>query len=318
MPDMESFARHALTAYDIEVRHLRSISTDWNATFRVETADGVAYALRVYLASRRTDDEVRSELEWLEALGTVSQVNVPRPLRSRDGSLFVRAEDEDGTEQRRVAIFTWIPGAPLGDEPDPALVAAFGEATARLHEHGRTFGSVEGLRTWDSPFIHGERSLLDPNADVIEPPDRRVFELAATAARAEIARLAETTERPRILHGDLHHDNVFAEGDDVWILDFDDCLLGWPVQDLGVTMWEVGEDQATWPYRDAFRAGYERVALWPERRPGQIDVFAANRGLLKADDAVRESVGVDLLRARSSVRRHADAIAWFLERDGST
>jgi Ser/Thr protein kinase RdoA (MazF antagonist) len=238
----------------------------------------------VYLVSRRTDEEVRSELEWLEALGTVSQVNVPRPLRSRDGSLFVRAEDEDGTGLRRVAIFTWVPGAPLGDEPDPVLVSAFGEATARLHEHGRTFGSVEGLRTWDSPLIHGERSLLDPNADVIEPPDRRVFELAATAARAEIARLAgddRTASDPA--RGSASRQRL-RRGDDVWILDFDDCLLGWPVQDLGVTMWEVGEDQATWPYRDAFRAGYERVAIWPERRPGQIDVFAANRGLLKADD----------------------------------
>jgi hypothetical protein len=54
------------------------------------------------------------------------------------------------------------------------------------------------------------------------------------------------------------------------------------VQDLGVTMWEVGEDEVTWPYRDTLRAGYERIAPWPERRPGQIDAFAANRGLVKS------------------------------------
>ncbi|HEX9122381.1 MAG TPA: phosphotransferase [Actinomycetota bacterium] len=311
----ERLARRALDAYALDAARLSLISADWNCTFRLDTTDGHAYALRVYLPLRRRDDEIRSELAWLESLAGVPRLQVPQPLRSRDGSLFVEAEDEAIAERRRVAVFTWVPGRRLGDEPDPSLVSAFGECVARLHEHGRSFRAVQGLRTWDSPFPYGGGSLFDEaNAVLVRPSERVVFERAASAAAGGIERLRATGERPRIVHGDLHQDNVFVDGDELWFLDFDDCLLAWPVQDLGVTMWEVGEDEATWPYRDALRAGYERIAPWPERWPGQIDVFAANRGLLKVDDTLRERDGRTDADVIASVRRHAEAIGWFLER----
>jgi Ser/Thr protein kinase RdoA (MazF antagonist) len=119
-----------------------------------------------------------------------------------------------------------------------------------------------------------------------------VFERAFDAAREAITRLQRAGEPPRIVHGDLLPDNVFVDRKRLWFIDFDDCALGWPVQDLGVLMWEVGEDEMPWPYRDAFRAGYQRVASWPERWPGEIDTFAACRGLNKAD----HGVGCGMLR----------------------
>jgi hypothetical protein len=79
-------------------------------------------------------------------------------------------------------------------------------------------------------------------------------------------------------------------------------------------MWEVGEDEATWPYRDALRAGYERIATWPERFPGEIDVFAAARGLRKADDVVTRRGATGEAELRESVHRHAEAVDWFLRR----
>ena len=69
-----------------------------------------------------------------------------------------------------------------------------------------------------------------------------------------------------------------------------------------------------WPYRDELRAGYERVAAWPERWPGEIDVFAAARGVRKADDVVARRGTTDEAELLESVHRHAEAIDWFLRR----
>jgi Ser/Thr protein kinase RdoA (MazF antagonist) len=81
---------------------------------------------------------------------------------------------------------------------------------------------------------------------------------------------------------------VFVDGHRVWLLDFDDCQVAWPVQDIGVTFFEIGEDEERLPVRRrAFRRGYERVAPWPERHPGEIDVFAASRGLLRINYLVQ-------------------------------
>jgi Ser/Thr protein kinase RdoA (MazF antagonist) len=179
--------------------------------------------------------------------------------------------------------------------------------------HGRSFDGADGLRVWDRCFPHGGGALFDDgNADVVEPASRSVFERARAATEAAIERLRRG-EPPRIVHGDLHQDNVLVDDDDLWFIDFDDCALAWPVQDIGVSMWEIGEDEATWPLREAFREGYERVAPWPERRPGEVATFAAWRALLKADDSVRTRAEQDMA---VYVQRRADAIANLLDSAG--
>lgn len=307
----DRFASEALGSYALEVETLALVADDWNTTFEAETATGDVYAVRVYLPDRRSDDEIRTEVAWLEALSAGGVVLVPDPVRAKDGSPFVRVAD--GDTSWRVAVFQWVSGDKLGDDPPPRLVSAFGEGVARLHAHGRSFEGADGLRTWDRSFPHGGGALFDDgNADVVEPASRSVFERARAATEAAIERLRRD-EPPRIVHGDLHQDNVLVEDDDLWFIDFDDCALAWPVQDIGVSMWEIGEDEATWPLRDAFRDGYERVASWPERRPGEIATFAAWRALLKADDSVRTRAERDMA---AYVQRRADAIANLLDRAG--
>jgi Ser/Thr protein kinase RdoA (MazF antagonist) len=308
----DPFARlafDALRAYVLDVERVTLVADDWNATFRAESAAGETYAVRVYLPHRRSDDEIRTEVAWMEALAADGSTRVPRPLRAADGSAFVRVDGSGGS--RRVAVFSWAPGERLGDDPPARLVSAFGEGVARLHQHGRSFDGVRGLRTWDRPFPHGGGAVFDDaNADVVEAGARGVFERATRATEAAIQRLRRD-EPPRVVHGDLHQDNVLVDDIGLWFIDFDDCALAWPVQDIGVSMWELADDEATWPLRGAFREGYEAIAPWPERRAGEIDTFAAWRALLKADDSVRTRAEPDVA---AHVRRRADAIAGLLDR----
>jgi len=89
----EALARRALERYELDVVRLTLIADDWNRTFKVETAAEDTFALRVSLPLPRSDDEIRIELAWLEDLAAASGVRVPRPVRSKEGSLFVEAED---------------------------------------------------------------------------------------------------------------------------------------------------------------------------------------------------------------------------------
>ena len=109
---------------------------------------------------------------------------------------------------------------------------------------------------------------------------------------------------------EMHWLDALARESDV--RDFDDSLVGWPVQDLGITWFALegrdGFDELTL----AFREGYERVAPWPEREPGEIATFAADRCLVLANYQVQDHDPKYLAQAPEDIKRYAKKIERFL------
>jgi hypothetical protein len=67
---LRRLALAALQQYDLPVRRVRLITNDLNGIFRLDTAGGERYMLRVSLpgATGHSLAEIRSEMIWLEAL----------------------------------------------------------------------------------------------------------------------------------------------------------------------------------------------------------------------------------------------------------
>lgn len=85
-------------------------------------------------------------------------------------------------------------------------------------------------------------------------------------------------EPMRIIHGDLHQWNVRNKRGVLSPIDFEDLMLGWPVQDIATTLYYFdSKDFAR--LRNAFQEGYTRHSPWPEQLAGEIDSFIAARGL---------------------------------------
>ena len=101
---------------------------------------------------------------------------------------------------------------------------------------------------------------------ILGPRERALMHRALEATEAAIARL-RAAEPPRILHADLHEENLFVDGSVVGVLDFDDSLVGWPVQDLGITWFALEGRDGFEELTVAFREGYERVVPGPSASP---------------------------------------------------
>jgi Ser/Thr protein kinase RdoA (MazF antagonist) len=302
-----------LDAYDLDVVALSLISNDWNCVFRVDLADGSHRVLRVSLPGRRTHAEVEGEMAWLAALAD-GPLRVPRPVRTRTGALVVDAAVDGVPEARVCVVFGWIEGVRLAEAMTPVHVGAFGEAIARLHGQAETFRAPPGMKTWDSayPFLETEVLFDDRFAAIVGAADRHVFARARAQSIDAIARL-RIAEGPRMLHADLHEDNAFVQPDgSIAVLDFDDSMLGWPVQDLGITVWALTSHSAFDELERALRQGYERVAAWPEREAGEVRVFAASRSLMMANYVVQDHDPAYRSRAPAMVREEAEAIERLL------
>ena len=292
-------AEAALERYDLRVRSLRLITNEFNAVFRVDLDDDT-FVLRVNLPNRRSLAEIEAEMRWLNALATGTDVGVPSPVLAAGGDLVVTVSAPGIPERRHCVLFRWIGGVDLAARMTDANVTELGALTAQLHLHALAFDAPEGLRRWDNPFpLDDHHVLLDDG--VASASDRATFATALERIEAVLERLSE--ERPRMIHGDLHQDNIRLSNGRMFAIDFDDSLLGHLVQDIGVTFWNLQEEPNYEGLRHAFRIGYERHASWPEHRPGDIDTFAADRALMLIDYALQTTTPADAADTRNFIRK---------------
>jgi Ser/Thr protein kinase RdoA (MazF antagonist) len=102
----------------------------------------------------------------------------------------------------------------------------------------------------------------------------------------------------------------------VRVLDFDDPSIGWPVQDLGVMWFALAGREDLGSLAAAFREGYERAAIWPERGPDEVATFAAARALDLANYQVQDHDPRYLADAPRAVERYAATIDRLLNGSG--
>jgi Ser/Thr protein kinase RdoA (MazF antagonist) len=280
---LRALALNALTHYDLEITRLRLVSNDMNGIFRIDTCDGRKFILRVTLPEGgHTLDHVCAEMDWLAALARDTDLSVPCPLPARDGRLVVTAAAAGVPQPRMCEIFSWVPGKNLAEDMSPANISKLGELMARLHNHALDYHPPAGLSLlrFDHPFPFPEPVVLfDALYENLFPPGRRAaFEQVIAWAGESIERLIASGEPMRILHGDLHQWNVRLARGVLSPIDFEDLMMGWPVQDIATTLYYFPAESYS-ELKDAFQEGYTRHSAWPERHPGEIESFIAERGV---------------------------------------
>ena len=85
--------------------------------------------------------------------------------------------------------------------------------------------------------------------------------------------------RAHLLHGDLQSGNVMVHRHAVTLIDFQDLIWGFDVQDVSIALLAVEQHGDIGSWADAFRAGYEAVRPWPDTDPDTDAALRAARHL---------------------------------------
>ncbi len=289
---LRGLADEALTHYDLDVKRLRLIALQRNTTFRVDTTDRQAFALRIGAGASRSEVDVATELAWLDALTKDPSISAARPVRNRKRRLMTRVWQDGVPEQRICVLFEWMPGQPIGELASPVDYEMLGELAALLHEHGArwTPGRLR-LRplVWDRVFYYPDDpvGLYDGRFRRVMTPERTeiVREVEARAGK-ELARLHKKV--PLImLHGGLQPWNVHLHGGRLHVRDFENVMWGAPVQDLAITLFHSRRLDNYDKLLLAFVDGYRSVREWPVEYEGQVLLLMAARSVMLINYVLR-------------------------------
>ena len=284
---MGALARAALPLWNLQDSELELIKYRENGVFRIVTPHGERYALRIHRHAYHSDAELRSELQWMEALNDHG-IFVPTLVPTPAGQPFELVQVDEVPEARQVDVFEWVDGEQLGSVEEgmnePHAVAdnyrTIGQLSARLHNQATSWQAPEGFtrHAWDVDGLVGEEPFWGPFWELAALTDEeRALLLEArervrqdlTAYHADPA----NAERYSMIHADCVAENLMVEGDHVRLIDFDDAGFGWHLFELATALYfEMGEPHFTEAY-GALVAGYREHRSLPDEQLAQMPLF---------------------------------------------
>lgn len=83
-----------------------------------------------------------------------------------------------------------------------------------------------------------------------------------------------------LIHGDLYYWNVHYFRGELYVIDFEDINLGYPVQDIAVTLSYGRSLDGYSDWKAAFKQGYRSVREWPMENERTIETLIAARSVM--------------------------------------
>lgn len=280
--DIVSAEALAHYGFSDEVRH-ELITLSENATYRVDDpGTGRTGILRVHRQDYHSLRSILSELDWIAALHD-SPVNTNTTVPTETGDR-VYVTEVDGSE-RYAVMFEVMPGVePDGTVLHPTSFRTLGAITAHLHLHSRAWAPPPGFRrfSWDWTNTLGEQPRWGRWQDGIgiEEADLRLFGDAAELIRTKLEAYGDGPDRFGLVHADLRLANLLVEGDQVNVIDFDDCGHSWFMYDFGTAVSFIEHDQRLPEWQEAWLEGYRSVTDLPKEDEDMLATFVMLRRLL--------------------------------------
>ncbi|SEM25823.1 Ser/Thr protein kinase RdoA involved in Cpx stress response, MazF antagonist [Xaviernesmea oryzae] len=256
---------------------LRLLTISENATFLFDDrSQARKLIVRVHRPDYHTQDEILSELAWIDALRRDGVVETPKPVAAADGSLL--QSFSDGMSQRYAVAFDHMSGREPDAEADRAAwYETLGEINARLHQHSRAWSRPQRFtrKIWDFDRIIGDGAHWGDwrQALGLTAQGRAVLERAHTLLQSQTKAYGYGADRFGLVHCDMRAANLLVEGDRLGVIDFDDCGLSWFAYDFAAAISFIEHEPSVPELMAAWLEGYRRTAPLAAEHAAALPMF---------------------------------------------
>jgi Ser/Thr protein kinase RdoA (MazF antagonist) len=223
------------------------------------------FVLRLTPNSERTKLQILAELDFMQYLLN-NNFPVPEIISSQDGNL-IEEYNTDGRTYLGVA-FQKCPGVhyEINELPE-TLTVIWGQLVARFHELSQTYKpkSTRKRKTWADDVMN-ILNWLPEN-------DFQIKELLLN--QAEEINSYPKDEHYGLIHYDLELDNILWNGNNYYVIDFDDATYYHYIADIACAIDEsrFEKPEIREMIQRNFLTGYQRIRDLPPNWQEQFDCF---------------------------------------------
>ena len=283
-------AHDALRFWDIEDADIELIKYRENAVFSITTGRGERYALRIHRNGYHTDAELRSELQWIQALAGEG-IDVPQIVPAVSGELMVTLDARSPLGHRQIDLFEWLDGRQLGSveagvQGETASIQktyrTVGMIAARLHNQASVWQLPPGFarQAWDEEGITGEQPIWGRFWELaaLSGEEKRLLEKARARIHDDLIAYGKSGRTYSLIHADFTPENLLLEGDHIYLIDFDDAGFGWHLFEIATSLYFIFGEEYFDAARDAVIEGYRACRSLPDEQLAYLPMFFVARG----------------------------------------
>jgi Ser/Thr protein kinase RdoA (MazF antagonist) len=269
---LRHLAMVGLSHYDLNDPQITYHGFETNLMFRVTTAVGERFMLRLAYPGWRALADLQSEALWVNALTRETDIPVPEILPGRSGELVLTPSTPEVPDVWPMALMRWVPGRLLGHYLTAPNLEKMGRLFAELHVHGTDWRPPEGFtrRRFEHWLSRGEPDQISGNSDddgmAAISPEHQAW-IGSMIREVELAYSTIDQSDLRVIHCDLWHDNIKLHQGRLYPFDFEDTVWGFRAHDIAMAMLDLLETvgEARYPgLLGAFQRGYKTLLAWPE------------------------------------------------------
>lgn len=263
-------ALKALQQYDLNWNCIRFNQISDTITYKIDTDSGDKYLLRIH-SDKLNQEEINSEILFLNELCNVHGLTVPLGVKSLNRSYVFECESEEGYQKPYISLMRWIEGQQLDGDITENQIYNTGVMMSKLHEASMKYVAPDHfLRPeWGiTSFRDDVRKLELYYSRFLSDNDWSVYQSAIAKIEHEVNQISKNNQNYGLIHADLHSGNVIFHEDTPYPIDFGRCGYGYFLYDMAGSLLEFSPIQ-----RKIFIDGYESVNRIEGEYVRQLECF---------------------------------------------
>lgn len=231
-------------------------------------------------------EELENELLWITEINKKTDVHTATVYTGVDGKILHEFTSGSGLiyTYSIQAFLSGIPLRKLQGKNRMEQLKQVGRIAAKLHtmeEDNPHIPDKFRRFTWDIPdtLREGARWGYFLSVNSFAKDDRKLFEAAAEKIERRLLKYGRSSKNYGLIHADLHSENILVDGNEMSLIDFDDCGYSWYLYDLASAVSQQSEEIGEMVH--AYVEGYQEIRMLSEVDRSEIETFVLLRRLVR-------------------------------------
>lgn len=290
----EEIAHQAIVHWYAEPVELSLLKYRENAVFKVVRDGANDSVIRVHRPGYHNRLSLQSEIAWTSALNAAG-INAPNYRVGLAGEHIAELVDTAGGVEQKphflCDVIEWVDGEQLGsitgetEISDQAMFSTYrvlGGIAARVHNQSSGWIPPPDFKrhAWNAEGLLGDNPVWGCfwDLEALAPDQIKLLLAARAKLRSALEQLGEHPQYYGLIHADMLPENILVNGNNVNLIDFDDCGFGWHLFEVATSLFFYLGEPIFDPLLEAFVAGYRQHRPMPDEHLAHLPLFFIARG----------------------------------------